>query len=114
MCIRDRYLRDYRAVTYASAGMVAASATSGDAVLILAGSTLAQNPSLGEAYVVSRRYVHRWWFPEQGYRAVMVGGVFHGLIDGSLLADWYSSLDHGVDPSTLGMLNGVVFFPEES
>lgn len=81
------------------------------AILILASHTLPGRDPLRERYQPGIPYHHRWWFPEEGYRAATAGGIARGLLDGALARAWLDFLVDRIDASRLGSLDGEVLFP---
>ena len=105
------YLRDYPQAVYASDDTLLDGDVPADGVVIVAGSTLARRPQLRDGYARSLPYRHRWWFPEDGYRAATPGNLLAGLRDASLLVDWFDFYSGRVDAETLGALEAEVLLP---
>ncbi len=82
------------------------------AILVTTLNAITPTDPLRFDYQEPIRYRHRWWFPESGYRQTSPGFLWSGVLDGSLLADWWSFTLDRVDESTLGSLDGEVLFPE--
>ena len=57
-------------------------------------------------------YRHRWWFPEEGYRATSWASRRDGLRDGSLLGEWARFVWLRGDPAQIASLDGEVYFPQ--
>ena len=104
------YLRDFPKATYVDA-VVPESIPAG-AVLLLWRDTEASSARLGEGYATREPYTHRWWFPEEGYRAATLAGLIDGALDGSLQRQIGSFYLRGEERWRLGKLDGVAFFPE--
>ena len=105
------YLRDHPDVRYLPAESVRAAAYPEDAIVITSNITLPYNDPLRERFAYGRPYVHRWWFPEAGYRATTFESLIEGLGSGELIADWVDFLAGGVPEETIGALRGEVLFP---
>jgi uncharacterized protein (TIGR03663 family) len=105
------YLRDFARVRYVSSEQLVAQGVEPGSVLIATSSTLAGSPELREPYERSVPYRHRWWFPEGRYKSATAALVLEGIVDGSLLADWWQFLATRVDESLLGSLDAEVLFP---
>jgi hypothetical protein len=110
------YLRDVPFVGYLPASSFATVAP-GSLVIALR-STTAAYPALREVRPDARTYRHRWWFPEEGYKAYDTGSklgtlrkVWAGVWSGELPADWAEFARGRIDASTLGSLDGDVLFP---
>ena len=110
------YLRDVPFVGYLPASSFA-TVVPGSLVIALR-STTAAYPALREVRPDARTYRHRWWFPEEGYKAYDTGSklgtlrkVWAGVRSGELPADWAEFARDRVDASTLGSLDGDVLFP---
>ena len=82
------------------------------AILVTTVNAITPTNPLRFEYQEPVRYRHRWWFPESGYRQTTPGFLASGIIDGSLIEDWWSFTVDRVDESTLGSLDGEVLFPE--
>ena len=67
------YLRDLPDVRYVGAESVQAGEYPEDAIVISSSTTLPHDAPLRARFASSRPYVHRWWFPEGGYRATSLG-----------------------------------------
>jgi predicted membrane-bound mannosyltransferase len=104
------YLRD-ETVSYLPPSSIARGDIAPDAILIVADGTLLPGSPLRAGYQPAIPYHHRWWFPEEGYRAANFRNVARGLANGSLERKWWHFLWHGVDISAVGSLNGQVLFP---
>ena len=105
------YLRDLPDVRYLRADAIRAGEVPEGAVLISASSTLPPDAALRAQFADTRPYVHRWWFPEAGYRATSLGSLFDDLRSGELLSDWASFVAERGDEQGLGALRGEVLFP---
>ena len=105
------YLRDLPDVHYPSSETIQAGQFAEGAIVIAASTTLARDPTLRERFAVTRPYVHRWWFPEGGYRATSFGSLLDGLRSGELLGDWADFIAGRVPEDQLGALRGEVLFP---
>jgi len=107
------YLRDYTQASYApdSVFLEGEDPIPDGAVAIIANSTLSRRDGLDEGFAEVIPFRHRWWFPEEGYRAITVQSVFEGLTDGSLLPDLVGFYLDRVDAATLGALEGSVLVP---
>ncbi|MYE31699.1 MAG: hypothetical protein F4X80_03365 [Chloroflexi bacterium] len=79
--------------------------------MITSNITLPYDDPLRERFAYGRPYVHRWWFPEAGYRATTFESLIEGLGSGELIADWVDFLAGGVPEETIGALRGEVLFP---
>ena len=104
------YLREFPKATFV--GAVLEETIPEGAVLLLWRDTEASSARLGEGYATREPYTHRWWFPEEGYRAATLKGLVDGLFDGSLLPRVGSFYVRGEERFRLGKLNGVALFPE--
>jgi len=82
------------------------------AILVTTLNAITPTDPLRFDYQEPVRYRHRWWFPESGYRQTSPSFLASGILDGSLLADWWSFTLDRVDESQLGSLDGEVLFPE--
>ena len=105
------YLRDLPDVRYLPPQTIQRGELPEGAFLISARSTLPPNSPLRERFGVARPYVHRWWFPEGGYRATSFGSLAGELRSGELLGDWASFVSERGDEAGLGALRGEVLFP---
>ncbi len=106
------YLRDYPAVSYGAADYVG-ERTPEDGIVIAARSTLSANPELERRFAFSSPYRHRWWFPEQGYRATTGRSLLAGMRDGSLFGQWRDFYWSRGDESAIGSIDGAVLFPQQ-
>ncbi len=104
------YLRDEPA-SYLPASSFANGTVAPSAILIVADGTLPVTSPLRANYDAPIAYHHRWWFPEEGYRAANFSNIAHGLADGTLERKWWHFLLNGVDVAQVGSLNGQVLFP---
>lgn len=107
------YLRDVT-VNYLPPETIREGQFDAGAILVVERSTLPASSELRERYTVVEPYQHRWWFPEEGYRATSFSSLADDLVGGSLLDRWLTFLLERVDESSLGSLNGEVFFPQPS
>jgi uncharacterized protein (TIGR03663 family) len=107
------YLRD-AVVNYLPPETIRAGEFDQGAILVVERSTLPPGSELRSRYTVVEPYQHRWWFPEEGYRATSISSLADDLVEGSLLDRWLTFLLERVDESSLGSLNGEVFFPQPS
>ncbi|MFA7248428.1 MAG: flippase activity-associated protein Agl23 [Dehalococcoidia bacterium] len=100
------YLR-HEGITYFGADEVARDLDPRAIVIRVRGSTpaaaaLVQRPGHVEVYR------HRWWFPEEGYRATSWATLLHP----ATYAAWARfAWDRG-DPAEIGSLDGEVYFPQ--
>ena len=70
-------------------------------------------PLLPEKFGEGRYLIHRWWFPEAGYRGVTPGDIWEVLIDRS---KWRTVLDfwfHRKMPRPIGYSDAWVYFSDE-
>ena len=107
------YLRDVT-VNYLSPDAIRAGEFDATAILIVERSTLPPGGALRDRYTVVEPYQHRWWFPEEGYRATSLSSLADDLAGGVLFDRWLTFLIERVDETSLGSLNGEVLFPEQS
>jgi len=107
------YLRD-ATVNYLSPEAIRAGEFDETAILIVERSTLPPGGALRDRYTVVEPYQHRWWFPEEGYRATSLSSLADDLAGGVLFDRWLTFLIERVDETSLGSLNGEVLFPEQS
>ena len=56
-------------------------------------------------------YRHRWWYPEEGYRATTWANFRADLLDGSLPRTWAAFLWNRGDPAQIASLDGEIYFP---
>ena len=105
------YLRDHPDVRYLPAGSVQEGAYPEDAIVISSSITLPYDAPLRTRFAYTRPYVHRWWFPEAGYKGTSLDDFIDGLASGELIADWADFFEGGVPEETIGALLGEVFFP---
>jgi hypothetical protein len=107
------YLRDYTLASYApdSVFLEGEDPIPAGGVAIIANSTLSRRDGLDDGFARVIPFRHRWWFPEEGYRAITPQSVMDGLTDGSLLPDLAEFYLHRVEPTTLGTLEGTVLLP---
>ena len=105
------YLRDLPDVRYLPQATIQSGELPEGAFLISADSTLPSESPLRERFGVTRPYVHRWWFPEGGYRSASFGSLFEQLRTGELLGDWAGFVSARGDEADLGTLRGEVLFP---
>jgi hypothetical protein len=83
----------------------------GDVLLTVRGHLFSGAPVL-MYYERPVRFPHRWWFPEDGYRATTVRGLWDGLRDGSLVEEWGRFLWERGDPEQIGWLHAEMFVPK--
>lgn len=92
------YLRDYTSVAYPDLSVYAnspaglASLTQPWVLLLNANDPAAQavvNAFPGQ-FGPGERYHHRWWFPEEGYRATTASSLLARLRDGSEFRRWWT------------------------
>ena len=104
------YLRDFPNASYVD------DITSEDipegAVVLLWRTTEQGSGTLGLGYATTQPYTHRWWFPEETYRATTIEGLAGGLLDGSLPRAVVSFYLRGDERWRIGTLDGVALFPE--
>jgi hypothetical protein len=105
------YLREYPRVSYAGADFVGERSPA-DGIVIAAGSTLRAYPELEGRFAVASPYRHRWWFPEQGYRATTGSSLLSGVRDGSLLGSWRRFYWSRGEEAAIGSIDGVALFPQ--
>lgn len=104
------YLRHVPGVSYTNPEFIQTNATPTAVVLALPG-TLASVPELKEQAGEVREYHHRWWFPEDGYRATTWSNFFTRLLNGRLLEQWYEFTDRRISEESLGSLDGEALLP---
>ena len=82
----------------------------GSIVITLAGTVPAGSPVFQRMRdpVV---YHHRWWFPEEGYRATTPASLWEGLRSGSLPRRWLRFVIAHIDRSAVASLDGAVLYP---
>ena len=105
------YLRDFTNATYVD--QVDRATVPEGAVLLLWDGTLRAKPNLGDGYPVAEPYVHRWWFPEEGYRGWTRASISPRAADGTLFLDMANFYWNGENREYLGTLGGVALFPVE-
>ncbi|MBM4416531.1 MAG: TIGR03663 family protein, partial [Chloroflexi bacterium] len=110
------YLRDVSFVGYLPASDFAT--VGAQALVITARSTTQAHPELRELRPDQRAYRHRWWFPEEGYKAydsrsklATLRKLWTDVWSGKLPAGWAEFARERVDASMLGSLDGDVLFP---
>jgi predicted membrane-bound mannosyltransferase len=111
------YLRDYRNVRYIDletypAGQLS-SLQPGKVLLTSSLNTRAADAWSGY-YAPGERYAHRWWFPEDGYRATTALRFWDWLRDPDGLRTWREFLLHRTLPEPIGSIDGVAFFAADS
>ncbi|MSP22461.1 MAG: TIGR03663 family protein [Dehalococcoidia bacterium] len=104
------YLRDYKNATYVD-NLTDKDIPEG-AVVLLWRTTERTSGTIGLGYATSEPYVHRWWFPEETYRAATLDGLSAALLDGSLPRSIASFYVRGEERWRVGTLDGVALFPE--
>jgi uncharacterized protein (TIGR03663 family) len=104
------YLRHLPGVSYADPSYIQANATAKTVVLALP-STIAADPQLKDEAAEVVPYHHRWWFPEEGYRATTWSNFFNRLVNGRQLQQWYEFTDDRIPKDTLGALDGEALLP---
>jgi predicted membrane-bound mannosyltransferase len=109
---RARYLRELP-VSYLTAEEIRERDSADRAILIVAQFTLGADHALRREYGEAVPYRHRWWFPEDGYRAASFRHLLDGLREGWLVEDWLAFLAERIDREAIGSLDGEVLFPEE-
>jgi uncharacterized protein (TIGR03663 family) len=110
------YLRDVPFVGYLPPAQFAT--VTPDTLVIALPSTLAAHPQLREGRPPGELFHHRWWFPEEGYKAYDQGSpwtavrrVLSGVRSGELPRDWLEFMRRRVDPATLGSLDTELLYP---
>ena len=103
------YLRDLPAATYTPSGVLATTWHPGAVLLALpdnlTGSLRAQ-AGAGEPYV------HRWWFPEDGYRATTGDSLLGDLLTGRMLLRWARFQRDRIPVEAIGRMDAVAVFPD--
>jgi uncharacterized protein (TIGR03663 family) len=103
------YLRDYTNASYVD--VITEEPIPPNAVLLLWRATEQGSGTIGEGYY-HELFTHRWWFPEDAYRATSIEGLTSGLLDGSLPRNIVSFYVRGEERWRIGRLEGVALFPE--
>jgi uncharacterized protein (TIGR03663 family) len=104
------YLRDYPNASYVDS-FIDTPIPEG-AVLLLWRTTEQSSATLSQGYATAEPYTHRWWFPEEGYRATTLDSLIEGARDGSLPRAIASFYEHGEERWRVGQLEAVALFPE--
>ncbi|MBI4499323.1 MAG: TIGR03663 family protein [Chloroflexi bacterium] len=105
------YLRDYTRVDYPT--LNAPSGPPAGSVLLLAAANEAANRPYLSKYGSGRRFPHRWWFPEDGYRGATVPGLAAGLTDPGTLRTWWRYVLYRELPTSLGSADALVYLPKD-
>jgi hypothetical protein len=101
------YLRDLPNVSYPSGDAVAAAATPEAALLVLPESVT----DAVRAGRVSEVYHHRWWFPEDGYRATTWSGLGNGILSGRLPRAWVEFVTRHIAVDQIGSQDAEFLLP---
>ncbi len=105
------YLR-HEGIVYAVAGQIERGEIDSRAIVIRPRGAKPAPAALESRSGDIVAYRHRWWFPEEGYRSITLGGLVRGVANGSLLVDWARfAWDRG-NPDQIDSLDGVVYFPK--
>jgi predicted membrane-bound mannosyltransferase/DNA-binding beta-propeller fold protein YncE len=96
------YLRDYTAVGFPDLSLYATNPSGISNITAPWVLLLNVNDPAAQAVVnqfpgqfgPGERYHHRWWFPEEGYRATTAGNFFAHLRNGSEFRHWWTYVTH--------------------
>lgn len=105
------YLRHVNGVSYSDPAFIAANAKPGTVVLGLPSTVAALPAEVRDQAAEVRRYRHRWWFPEDGYRATTWSNFFTRLANGRLVEQWYEFTNNRISEESLGALDAEVVLP---
>ncbi|MEX1022152.1 MAG: flippase activity-associated protein Agl23, partial [Dehalococcoidia bacterium] len=81
------YLR-HVPITYVDGGNLGADSVNPDDVLIATVGAVPFGSPIRDGRGAPVDYRHRWWFPEEGYRAATPDAVIEGIADGSMPQRW--------------------------
>ena len=110
------YLRDYKRVifpdlsSYHTNPTLIASLQPGS-VLLAQLSNAGVGAARPDIYAPGERYKHRWWFPEEGYRATTTSRFFEWVRDPDMWKTWLSYIVHRELTLELGSIDAVAYFP---
>jgi len=102
------YLRDLPGTTYTPSSVLGTTWHPGAVLLALPDNvtgTLRSQAGAGEPYV------HRWWFPEEGYRATTGGSLLSDLVTGRMLLRWARFQRDRIPVEAIGRMDAVAAFP---
>ncbi len=99
-------------VLYVSAGDLDRETLNPDDIVITNAHAMPNGASVRSDYESPVPFVHRWWFPEAGYRSITWGGLRQGVLNLSLVDAWAEFVIHRGQESDIGALRGEVFVPE--
>ena len=104
------YLR-HEPLAYAAPGDLAGGKFELNTIVITqAGNVPPDSPVLRQ-FAPPVTYHHRWWFPEEGYRAATTGSILRGMANGSLEAKWLQFEIRHIDPRDVISLDGQILYP---
>ena len=98
-------------LSYAAAGDVVAGRFEDGTIVITQGGVLPPDSPVLQRMNEPVVYHHRWWFPEEGYRATSFRSLATGLLNGTLPRNWLRFLIAHIAPSDVVALDGEVLFP---
>ncbi|MCA9850327.1 MAG: TIGR03663 family protein [Dehalococcoidia bacterium] len=107
------YLRGLN-VTYIDKDQINTETLKPDDIVITTRGFVSGRPDVRNMYQAPVQYPHRWWFPEAGYRATTLSGLFDELKSGELIDEWTNFLVHRGDVERIGSLQAEVYFPKNA
>jgi predicted membrane-bound mannosyltransferase len=102
------YLRDLPGTTYTPSNVLATTWHPGAVLLALPDNVTG---SLRTRAGTGEPYVHRWWFPEEGYRATTGDSLLSDLATGRMLARWARFQRDRIPVEAIGRMDAVAVFP---
>ncbi|MCX6021356.1 MAG: TIGR03663 family protein [Chloroflexi bacterium] len=104
------YLRDYKRVDFPT--LSGGGTPSGTVLLLNATNERIMGPQLTK-YSAGRRYPHRWWHPEDGYRTQTLGGLLRGIADPATRLIWWKYFMYRELPVSLGSSDAIAYYPKD-
>lgn len=104
------YLRDLPGATYTPTNVLETTWHPGAVLLALPDNVT--SVSLRTAAASGEPYVHRWWFPEEGYRATTGDSLLSDAITGRMLLRWARFQRDRIPVEAIGRMDAVAVFPQ--
>lgn len=104
------YLRDLPGTTYTPENVLEQTWQPGAVLLVLPDNLVAAGALRSKAGP-GEDYVHRWWFPEEGYRSTTGDSLLRDLVTGQLFVRWARFQWSRIPVEEIGRMDAIAVIP---